>query len=160
MLICVFFFLVKGRIGGLGYLILKRDVTVKFSTTLNWVPLWFGKLRINFSHSAVLIQLHKYSQEPDQDALLLPAVRAQTAGRSNESHPSEQLEQQIDRWALTVRVTLAEGWSKGEAGKAAGCVCLSVGAVWTHRASPMCAHFAAENIRGRSFALLRWKDNK
>lgn len=36
-----------------------------------------------------------------------------TGRRRNESHPSEQLEQQIDRWALTVRVTLAEGWSKG-----------------------------------------------
>ncbi|KAK1880659.1 Ribosome biogenesis protein BOP1 [Dissostichus eleginoides] len=42
--------------------------------------------------------------------------------RRNESHPSEQLEPRIDRWALTVRVTLLEGWSKGEAGKAAGYV--------------------------------------
>lgn len=58
----------------------------------------------------------------------LDGVRG-TDRRRNESHPSEQLEQQTDRWALTVRVTLVEGWSKGEAGKAAGCVCLSVGAV-------------------------------
>lgn len=59
----------------------------------------------------------------------ISAYEQDTGHRGNESHPSEQLEQQIDRWALTVRVTLVKGWSKGEAGKAAGCVCLSVGAV-------------------------------
>lgn len=31
---------------------------------------------------------------------------------------------QIDRWALSVRVTLVKGWSKE--GEAAGCACLSV----------------------------------
>ena len=66
-----------------------------------------------------------------QDAPLLIPARAggQGGGSENERHPSEQFERQIDRWALTVRVTLVKGWSKGEAGKAAGCVCLSVGAV-------------------------------
>lgn len=72
-----------------------------------------------------------------------------------------QLEPRIDRWAPTVRVTLVKGWSKGEAGKAAGCVCLSVGAVWARRASAMCAHFhcggearlepSCDQIRGGRF---------
>lgn len=65
--------------------------------------------------------------------------RALYASRRSERLRGEQLERLIDRWALTVRVTLVEGWSKGEAGEAAGCVCLSVGKL-THRASPTCAH--------------------
>lgn len=44
---------------------------------------------------------------------------------NNGEKKTEQLKR-LTRWALTVRVTLPEGWSNGEAGKATRCVCLSV----------------------------------
>lgn len=68
--------------------------------------------------------------------------RALYASRSN----GEQLELRIDRWALTVRVTLVEGWSKGEAGEAAGCVCLSVGKLSERTAHHRRAHISLRRI--------------
>lgn len=79
----------------------------------------------------LLCQVYQSATAPAHDARVYACacVCGSPTVRRTESRPSEQLEAQIDRWALTVRVTLVKGWSKGEAGKAAGCVCRSVGAV-------------------------------
>lgn len=99
----------------------RKKNTLAHSSTLSKAPF------------TPLCQVYQSATAPAHDARVSACVRACLCGsptvRRTESRPSEQLEAQIDRWALTVRVTLVKGWSKGEAGKAAGCVCRSVGAV-------------------------------